>query len=608
MKRNRNYQPEGTIFPLLGVDYLIPSTQLNPRHAVDLKNIEITRGLARKRRGYRQLGSTLDANPIMMLQEFETSAGVKYLVASTTLRQYRYDSSGPSWVDITPRNSSRAINAVDQGTKTFTHNTNDITSEYPTGAAFHISGSTGNDGAYTVVSSAYSTNTTIVVSETIPDATADGTMASDIDLTGDETNQFDWVIGQDESSKRIILTNGVDKPREWTGTNQFTVTAWTVAGDSIDTVGSVETFYDHLVLGNVKVNGNENKQKIYWSDTTDFDDFDNGNAGDNLFADARGDLFKLEVFGDRMVVYFDDSIATVLFIQGIEVFGFDNLVQDTRYLAKRGVINIGPFQLFESQENIYLFEGTRQFGTVGDRIQERYRQEVSYPLKERGHAFHDKPKKKIYFAIPFSDTETICYVAEYLILSPNDYVWSKYVFADRATAFGFFTRESTITWDNQEYNAKLWNELSLNWNEGSAREGFPVLVMGDSTGNVYALDDVFNTDDGNSIDAYWISKDFTLPDVSLNENPRWIEAELELKGTSVNVEYSPDQGNSWYYMAQEADGSNSQGVTLSSNWVKYKFFFDVRSPTLRIRLSDSGSDAFEFRWLKVWHTTMGAVE
>jgi hypothetical protein len=68
-----------------------------------------------------------------------------------------------------------AINAVNTGTKTFTVTGN--AAALVATNKFVVSGSSGNNGQYTVVSATFgSPNTAIVVSETIPSATADGSV------------------------------------------------------------------------------------------------------------------------------------------------------------------------------------------------------------------------------------------------------------------------------------------------------------------------------------------------------------------------------------------------------------------------------------------------
>ena len=71
-------------------------------------------------------------------------------------------------------NGTYAISGVNQGTKTFSTADN-VPAEFTAGLLFTVSGSTGNDGTYTVVSATWTgAQTDIVVSEAIPDATVDG--------------------------------------------------------------------------------------------------------------------------------------------------------------------------------------------------------------------------------------------------------------------------------------------------------------------------------------------------------------------------------------------------------------------------------------------------
>lgn len=71
-----------------------------------------------------------------------------------------------------------AITAVNQGAQSFTI-AGDHAADYPAGVSFDVSGSTGNDGGYTVVSSTFGAGSTVIVTvEAISDATADGAIES----------------------------------------------------------------------------------------------------------------------------------------------------------------------------------------------------------------------------------------------------------------------------------------------------------------------------------------------------------------------------------------------------------------------------------------------
>ncbi len=91
-------------------------------------------------------------------------------------------------------NGGYAITAVVQGTKTFTIAGNHVV-DFPAGEQFAIDGSTGNDGTFTVVSATLvGSDTEIVVSEVIPDATVDGAIKSKTPVTATNASPGDGFL------------------------------------------------------------------------------------------------------------------------------------------------------------------------------------------------------------------------------------------------------------------------------------------------------------------------------------------------------------------------------------------------------------------------------
>lgn len=88
------------MYPLGGLDYLAPSTMADPRFSPSAQNMMVTKGIALKRKGYRQLGDDAD-DPTVALIEFEISINVRILVRVTTKRFFRYDPGDGLFVDIT---------------------------------------------------------------------------------------------------------------------------------------------------------------------------------------------------------------------------------------------------------------------------------------------------------------------------------------------------------------------------------------------------------------------------------------------------------------------------------------------------------------------------
>ena len=100
--------------------------------------------------------------------------------------------------------SQKDISAINQGTKQITINGFDLRNLYLPGRQFSIAESTGNNGTYTVVSSAYTGgNTIITVVEALPDSTVDGIVS--IYLYYDDSN---GVANYQAAQEAILAAKG----------------------------------------------------------------------------------------------------------------------------------------------------------------------------------------------------------------------------------------------------------------------------------------------------------------------------------------------------------------------------------------------------------------
>ena len=102
------------------------------------------------------------------------------------------------------------ITDVNTGTKTFTV-AGDQTDEIGAADSITVQGSTGNDGTYTVVSSTYvpsTKDTDIVVTEVVPSAVADGTIANattPLKLTGEQAKEAYDRRGQYNAALKAVV-------------------------------------------------------------------------------------------------------------------------------------------------------------------------------------------------------------------------------------------------------------------------------------------------------------------------------------------------------------------------------------------------------------------
>lgn len=92
------------------------------------------------------------------------------------------------------------IDAVNTGLGTFTiSDDGDLSTTFPDGRRIAVHNSTGNDGRYTIASTLYSApDFTITVDETVPDATADGTIGDNLKVVNDPVTPYKTALSISE--------------------------------------------------------------------------------------------------------------------------------------------------------------------------------------------------------------------------------------------------------------------------------------------------------------------------------------------------------------------------------------------------------------------------
>jgi hypothetical protein len=596
MKVNKTHISIKSGFPLMGLNTYAPSTLIDGGLSPHAINMLATKGTVVTRRGHRQLGSAIVdveqqeiTDPVLALFEFEDLNDTRSLIAITTKRQYKYDSGDEEWDDITVLGTSYTIDDSDATANTITiSGDGDLSTTFPIGSTIKITGTANINGSYTVVDISYSAPDFVIELDDVTHGSQTGTVNKYIEWTGDEDDFVDWVLGTDGTGRRAFVTNGKDTPITWNGSGHFTL--FEPNYTDFVTCKTFEVFFDTLVMGNITTTSRE-PQLIAWSDIADFDEFEAGTAGFNLVADSQGSISRLLKLGDRLAIYSENSIGVVTNVGGTAIFSFEQLIQSTRLLSPRAIVSLGPYHLYASQENFYLFDGTRMVRPIGDAVHKTYREEVFLSLANRSYAFADIAKNTVFWVIPVSATENVVYTSEYNIYVIDQIAWSRSTYSTKPTVVGFFSRDIDLTWDSSQLAGLSWLDVAGSWLTGSFRADFPVRVIG-SEGRVYLDDESQRSDDGTDIPFVWDSKDHVLPEIYQSQNGRWSEIELELRGTEVEIWYSLDQGSTYQLL---------KTLTLSSRWNMYKVFIDKTSRTMRFSLRNEGeSDWCEMRFYNVW--------
>lgn len=480
----------------------------------------------------------------------------------------------------------------------------DHESEFTANTVIYCRDSTGNNGTYTVASSSHvAGTTTITVNEDVPDTTFDGDLTIRSDLSTSEGDIIDYEAVTDTNGRRLLMTNGVDNPLQWTGTtgtNPDHFMRWVPLYANFVTCKWIKTFKEHLFLGSVETSISE-PSLIAWSDSGDFEDFTNGNAGAQILYDLTTGIQQLVPLGDRLGIYSQDAIATAVFVGLPFVFVFETIIPEgTRLASSNGIVSINVGHVYGSQENYYLFDGSRGLRTLGDRIRTDYKNSKDHDTLYKAAAVNDFAKRTIYFEFPDLDSSAIIYALYYDAFDLSNRIWTKVQYADAPRAYGFFTNTFTYTWDDTTQEAALattlglsdlpWSEEIGSWSNEGEQADFPVLVFGDASGNVYMVSESVLTDNGTTQDGYYETGDFTVPEEFLSSLGRWGEIEFEAAGDSVGVYVKGEVGARLITV--------DSSLTLATGYTRYKLPIDVTDKTLRVRFEFSGD--FKLRWVRLW--------
>ena len=602
------FVPEDGMFPLNGLNTRDIGAVIPATYSPEVKNIDFTRGVAKKRSGYGDLGTqakkvddTVRGEPVMLIHEYTDSDGTNYLLKITTKHQLRYDTATDKWVDITRRRAGGAhtIDSINTGTKTFTlvSGAGDKTSEFVSNSHFEIAAhsTAANNGIYTVASSSFGGGkTSIVCHQVIANGTTSGTAEGFHEWTGNETNPIDFTVGSDLTAGRIfIICNGVDDLLFWNGTNEFQTLSITGLTNFV-TCKTVEFFGDQLFLGHAIYSPAEDNQsqKFEFSKKGDLDAFSGGNSGSGSLIDDDGGIRRLLKLGDKLAVYNEKSIGTVTKVGGDDLYYYETIIPKVNILSSRSIVDSGPYHLFMTDENIYAFDGSRLIRPVADEITNLIDQEVYRDVRERAFAAYDTVEGKLFFVFPSSATDSKAFIQEFNPEDINIRTWSLYDWDDRITAIGSRTLTTDLTYSIAGGQGITYEKaLGLTYNSSLLNKGTPSRVLGTSGGEVHHDLGMSNQDGTVAIEGYWLSKEFSVPTHYITRKGRWLTLEIEAKGTSVEVQHRTDERPDWV---------TAETLTLSSQFESYRVYFDTYGELCQIRLYDATSGWFEFRWIRLW--------
>lgn len=391
-----------------------------------------------------------------------------------------------------------------------------------------IMSSDTNDGLYTVETSIFNNDdpstylngrTFITVTETIPDATDftgelwsgsaniihQRTLVDDIQdeflFLFTAYNIFRWdfssktlatvwtVVGaaevinwsSDLSGNTVLATNNSDIPLIGSATADFRGID-TAQGPEVSTgvyisrAKLVKNYENYTILANVVLSTGQNLPTVFYnSDLKDPEEWDEADAA---FFDVEGNdhITGLGLEFEKMILFKENSTHEVRFNVTDKIFEIDRLNAVIGCKAPDSILNDANGKLYYLATDKTI-KSLRE-GEISQNIEStilNINDELTSTI--RG-AFVDE-FSQLWWAIPSGATST---GNNKVIVLDNTRIWN-FIDIDVAS-FGKYSRVETQTWQNIKFPD--WESWDKPWNSSNQNSGFPIDLVSDYNGSVYA--------------------------------------------------------------------------------------------------------------------------
>lgn len=439
-----------------------------------------------------------------------------------------------------------AVTAVNQGTKTLTvdgNHADDITGA-AVGNKVRINGSTGNDALYTLVSATdVDTDTEIVVSEALPDATVDGNL-----FVGETPILTYHLYVKDPlgaeylliaTACHILLWNETTRTLtvKFTCANPTEVTAWSivthldcvyatndsdkvVTWDASTSVGNVfealgsasgvqisdtpsyltkaKCLYSSqgfLWLGGTTEDGTSHPRRVRYSDAN-ADTFNTSGAGDTGSKDVDDTCGFVTGFADlqQYVVIATEKRMVRAWLTATDTpWYFSTERVRVGCVAPRTLVNDREGRLYWLASDLTIRElETGQAVTRPHAAQTLRKLNIAAVVGSC--AMYYEATERLLFAVPTAESDI-----NDLLIEFDPYTQSVIYHSVPVAAFGSYARQYIYTWDTLPYNTyDEWGAAWLIWDANANAVGFPLVLVGDASGRSYEFDQSDN-DAGSSI-------------------------------------------------------------------------------------------------------------
>lgn len=391
-------------------------------------------------------------------------------------------------------------------------------------------------------------------------------------FTGTTADLFDVAIPLLSGKQVLIVANGVDALRQWTG-----------SGNTTDLAGSppvpkfVQEYQSYLVCANIQ-GGTDIDTRVQWSDTANIENWSTGNSGERDLEEDGGDITGLNLFGNSLSIHKLTSIYLGYLVGTNSVFRFERKATGAGTCANSSIVNLPTGeQIFLGTDGLRIFNGSTA-PLIDSPINDEIRDGLNSAFRHKAWGLLVKELDEAWIGVPIGSQETGETVYKF------NYV-NRVMYKDTRTNANFAWKASqsnSITWDDA---LGTWDSQTDRWNETSLTAGTPLIYIGSNTGQTLYVNSLASSDDGVAFNAFWETKDFE--DENEKRLCRWEQLELWAKGGTVKLEYSVNAGQTWTEVSNSPYTLDGDFPLDSSPIV---FYFDVISSQIRFKFSNEASD------------------
>lgn len=526
-----------------------------------LVNAYVYRGTLNKRNGYIVFGNQLaDHNPVMgIMQRINESTGVISLVVASTRNAYKYN-VGPNtftligtiggdasiflhqtvtnstgapipvnvpptgtaptfWENLVPSTSSPAVPILITAKDLITGTTVGTIADNGTILTGGTGIFTGNNGTINYTTGVVSMVVTVPAHTTYDLSLNLAATTTGGYFSGNNTNFFNWTNWQPTdpttfatSTSYLYMTNDVDPITLYDGTNLSRPILYVdkAGTDYITTALDVKVYKNRLLAIRPTLNSTSNalNQSIYYSALFNPLNFINDVAGNGgQLTAATGDIIlATEFLRDAIIVFF--TFSTWIFrYTGYDVnpYRFDKI--------NNSKTNSVPYGTVAFDERVTSLGSTGFIACDGANVQRYDISIIDYYETNMSEQYYNQCFAQRYdnlnqawllYVSNGADPTTFPIVGggapgsdSALIYNFLENSWATYTFSIPMQSMGLFFSQMGQTWASTPF---AWDTQDTAWKAYTTQKFAPILLIGDTTGNVYWIDnETANTDNGNPI-------------------------------------------------------------------------------------------------------------